>query len=113
MTDEQQKQIRAEFGRAVNMAPAELEVWLRTETSRSVGWTRQGEREAIGHQSGRQIVAIKRKKAAELNEDDYSHMQKVVGYVHRHTAQRPEGDIRSTRWRYSLMNWGHDPLKST
>jgi hypothetical protein len=90
MTDEQQKQIRAEFGRAVNMAPAELEVWLRTETSRSVGWTRQGEREAIGHQSGRQIVAIKRKKAAELNEDDYSHMQRswATSIATRRSGQR-------------------------
>ena len=37
-------------------------------------------------------------------------MRKVVGYVHRHLAQRPGGDIRHTRWRWSLMNWGHDPL---
>jgi hypothetical protein len=28
-----------------------------------------------------------------------------------HLAQRPEGDVEDTRWRYSLMNWGHDPLK--
>ncbi|MER5294490.1 DNA-binding protein, partial [Streptomyces pharetrae] len=25
-------------------------------------------------------------------------------------AQRPSGDVRDTRWRHSLMNWGHDPL---
>jgi hypothetical protein len=31
--------------------------------------------------------------------------------VHRHLAQRPSGDVRETRWRYSLMNWGHDPLE--
>ena len=37
-------------------------------------------------------------------------MRKVVGYVHRHLAQRPGGDVRHTRWRWSLMNWGHDPL---
>ena len=45
-------------------------------------------------------------------EDDYAHMRKVIGYVHRHTAQRPGGDVTDTRWRYSLMNWGHDPLKA-
>ena len=33
-------------------------------------------------------------------------------YVHRHMAQRPEGNISETRWIYSLMNWGHDPLKN-
>jgi hypothetical protein len=38
-------------------------------------------------------------------------MQKVAGYVARHLKQRPKGDVSETRWRYSLMNWGHDPLK--
>lgn len=37
-------------------------------------------------------------------------MRKVVGYVRRHWAQQPE-NIVTSRWRYSLMNWGHDPLK--
>ena len=40
-------------------------------------------------------------------------MRKVVGYVHRHMAQRPGGDVAETDWRYSLMNWGHDPLKES
>ncbi len=38
-------------------------------------------------------------------------MRKVIGYVHRHLKQRPEGDIEDSRWRKSLMNWGHDPLR--
>lgn len=38
-------------------------------------------------------------------------MRKVVGYVKRHLAQKPSGDVTDTAWRYSLMNWGHDPLK--
>ena len=40
-------------------------------------------------------------------------MVKVVGYVHRHLAQGPQNnaDVQESRWRYSLMNWGHDPLK--
>ena len=39
-------------------------------------------------------------------------MRKVIGYVHRHTAQKPSHDaIEDSRWRHSLMNWGHDPLK--
>ena len=36
---------------------------------------------------------------------------KVVGYVHRHLAKRPNGNITDSAWRYSLMNWGHDPQK--
>jgi hypothetical protein len=26
-------------------------------------------------------------------------------------AQRPQGEISESAWRYSLMNWGHDPCK--
>ena len=103
--------IAKDFQAAVNMTPAELEGWLETEESQSVGWTREGEGETIGHHSGRRIVEIKRNKKADLTDDDYAHMRKVVGYIHRHMAQRPGGDIKNSRWRYSLMNWGHDPLK--
>ena len=98
------------FGAAVNMAPAELEEWLATEQSRKVGWTADGRSESIGHASGRRIVSLLRAKKAELTDDDYAHMRKVAGYVARHRAQRPENVVTS-RWRYSLMNWGHDPLK--
>jgi hypothetical protein len=38
-------------------------------------------------------------------------MRKVVGYVARHSKQRPDGDVTDTHWRWSLMNWGNDPLK--
>jgi hypothetical protein len=54
-------------------------------------------------------VEILHRKKVELSEADYAHMRKVVGYIRRHLAQRPEGDVSQTRWRYSLMNWGHDP----
>jgi hypothetical protein len=36
-------------------------------------------------------------------------MGRVVGYV-RHQAQKPQGDVEDSNWRYPLMNWGHDPL---
>ena len=94
---------------AVNMTPKQLESWLETDESLSVGDT-SGGGEATGHKSGRRIVEILHTKKADLTEDDVQHMHKVVGYVHRHLAQRPSGDVENTRWRYSLMNWGHDPL---
>ena len=94
---------------AVNMTPKQLEGWLETDESLSVGDT-SGGGEATGHKSGRRIVEILHTKKADLTEDDVQHMHKVVGYVHRHLAQRPSGDVENTRWRYSLMNWGHDPL---
>jgi hypothetical protein len=111
MDEAERKEIRAEFGRVVNMSAGELERWLESEHSREVGWTREGEGESVGHREGRRIVEMKRKKAAELDDEDHARMRKVVGYCHRHLAQRPGGDVSGTRWRYSLMNWGHDPLK--
>lgn len=96
---------------AVNMAPKEIEDFLETEESRSVG-AKDGGGESTGHRSGRRIVKILRTPKAELTEDDAAHMRKVVGYVHRHLAQRPSGDVTDSPWRYSLMNWGHDPEKS-
>ena len=104
--------IAKDFAAAVNMMPAALEKWLETDDSKSVGWTHEGEGEAVGHQEGRRIVDIKGKKKTDLTDDDYRHMRKVVGYVHRHLAQGgPSKDTEHSRWRYSLMNWGHDPLK--
>ena len=91
------------------MQPKELEEWLETEESKSVGDNGGGE--STGHRSGRRIVEIKRTKKHYLTDSQYEHMQKVVGYVHRHTAQKPSGDIEDSDWRYSLMNWGHDPCK--
>ena len=107
MSDEHDR-VRTDFGDAVNMTGRELEDWLGTEESQSVGVS-DGGGESVGHESGRRIVAIKRKKQGDLDDEDYQHMRKVVGYVHRHLAQRPSGDVTDTRWRHSLMNWGHDP----
>jgi len=95
----------------VNLTDRELEEWLRMDESRAVGFRRNGG-ESVGHASGRRILSLLRKRRdQDLTIDDYRHMRKVVGYVHRHLAQRPRGDVRNTRWRYSLLNWGHDPLK--
>jgi len=95
---------------AVNMTASELEGWLDSDDSKAVGQKSDGG-ESTGHHSGRRIVELLRTKKADLGEDDVAHMRKVVGYVHRHLAQRPSGDTTDTAWRYSLMNWGHDPEK--
>ncbi|CAA9489110.1 MAG: Probable DNA-binding protein [uncultured Solirubrobacteraceae bacterium] len=101
-----------EFDDVVNMTPSELERWLETDESKAVGWKDSDGSESVGHASGRRIVEIKRTKKADLTDDDREHMAKVVSYVHRHLAQGgPKEDAEHSRWRYSLMNWGHDPLK--
>jgi hypothetical protein len=102
--------VQAEFDDAVNMTPKQLEDWLGTDESKAAG-QHKGGGESTGHASGRRIVELLQKKKGELTDDDHGHMRKVVGYVHRHLAQRPSGDIEDSTWRHSLMNWGHDPLK--
>lgn len=117
MTDDRDATDRA-FREAMNMPPGALRKWLASEDSRSVGMHPGGGRvtdaehgESVGHHMGERILEIRTRKKAELTDADYADMRKVVGYVHRHMAQRPHGDASDTRWRKSLMNWGHDPLK--
>jgi len=108
---EDRKQVSADFRSAVNMTARQLEKWLGTDESREVGYKTDGEGESVGHHSGRRIIEILGKKQGNRTEADLRHMAKVVGYVRRHLAQRPKGDVSETPWRYSLMNWGHDPTR--
>ncbi|MFD6419999.1 DUF3140 domain-containing protein [Streptomyces sp. NPDC060194] len=103
-------EVRKEFGDAVNMTASQLDSWLETDESKSVGQSGDGG-ESVGHASGRRIVKLLHTKKADLTDADLAHMRKVVGYVNRHLKQRPKGDVTDTKWRYSLMNWGHDPKK--
>jgi hypothetical protein len=111
LSPDQEQAIRAEFDRLANMTSAELAAWLETPQSRAVGTIRRGETESVGRQSARRILAIRATPTGALSESDYAHMKKVIGYCRRHLAQRPWGEVADTRWRWSLMNWGHDPLK--
>ncbi|BBY16164.1 DUF3140 domain-containing protein [Mycolicibacterium litorale] len=111
MSTDDHEETWSQFRDAVNMTAGELDTWLSTDESTSVG-QKSGGGEATGHASGRRIVTILQTKKTDLDDDDYAHMRKVVGYVKRHLAQRPSGDVEGTPWRYSLMNWGHDPEKS-
>ncbi|HEY9825319.1 MAG TPA: DUF3140 domain-containing protein [Stenomitos sp.] len=100
-----------EFREAVNMTAEELKSWLTTEDSKSVGMKEREGSESTGHESGRQIVDLLHEKNSNYSQDDYKQMRRVVSYIHRHIAQKPSGEIAHSRWRYSLKNWGHDPLK--
>ncbi len=115
---DERRKIASDFKSVVNMSPAVLRSWLETSASQGVCMTHGGEKvtkpgkdEAVGHEMGRRILELRAKKAADLDDEDYAAMRKVVGYVKRHIKQRPEVDVTETRWRKSLMNWGHDPLK--
>lgn len=111
-SDELRRQTIHEFRDCVNMSAAELEKWLDSDDSRRVG-QKHGDAESVGHHSGRRIVELLHRPNRELSEDDLAHMRKVIGYIHRHLAQGPtRSDPATSDWRYSLMNWGHDPQKS-
>ena len=101
-----------EFTSAVNMTSKQLEQWLESDESRAVG-QKDGGGESTGHESGRRIVKILQTRKSDLTEDDAAHMKEVIGYVARHTAQRPDktdDELAHSRWTASLKNWGHDPL---
>ncbi|RFP65982.1 DUF3140 domain-containing protein [Hymenobacter lapidiphilus] len=111
--DHDSDDIYSEFKSDVNMTAAELEKWLKTDESKSVGQD-SGDGSSIGHHSGEKIVRILHKKKADLTADDRAHMHKVHSYISRHLAQGgpdDKGETETSPWRYSLMNWGHDPLK--
>lgn len=99
----------AGFADAVTMTAGQLHSWLDTEQSKSVG-QKSGGPESTGHRSGAPDRGDPADQQADRSDADRAHMRKVVGYVQRHLAQRPSGDVQDTAWRYSLMNWGHDPL---
>lgn len=108
--DDEQREVDESFRELVNMTPSQLEKWLGTDESREAGQHNDGGDESTGHASGRRIVEILRTKKGDLSDADYAHMREVNGYIRRHLAQRPSQDVRDSRWRHSLMNWGHDPL---
>lgn len=116
-TKQHDQDVAKEFSELVNMTPGALEKWLVTEESGRVGFKGpdgKGEGESVGHKSGERIVEILHKKKADLDADDHAHMAKVVGYIKRHMAQRPEkerDELAHSNWTYSLKNWGHDPMK--
>ena len=104
------EQVIEEFDEAINMSRKELEKWLDTDESKEVG-QKDGGDGSKGHEAGRRIVAILEKNKSDYTDDDIEHMRRVVSCIHRHQAQKPKADVEDSNWRYSLMNWGHDPLK--
>ena len=114
--DDKHAEIYDDFKELVNMTASQLIKWLETDESKEVGWKgedgKDDNKESVGHKSGEKIVEILHKKKADLADDDYKHMQKVVSYIRRHSAQKPKSDdVEHSNWTYSLKNWGHDPGK--
>lgn len=102
-------EVRATFAALVNMTPREIEAWHDTPESKSVGQD-SGDGVSVGVKAGQRTLQLLRIKRAP-NADDVKHMRRVVSFIRRLSAQAPLKKRETSRWRYALMNWGHDPLK--
>jgi hypothetical protein len=102
------EEVERAFRTLVNLTRRELTEWLETKASKSVGQD-SGDGESIGRKSGKRILLILGKKSATA--DDIKHLRRVVSFIKRLRTQAPRKNRESSRWRYALMNWGHDPLK--
>lgn len=89
------------------MTADELRSWLQQSSSTSAGWSKEsdGGGETVGHDSGRNIVAILERNPDKnpdvYDDEDIQHMRKVVSYCKRHLAQegkaKQDPDSRSAR----------------
>jgi hypothetical protein len=104
-----EEEVRATFAKLVNMSPREIETWHRTEQSASVGQD-SGDGVSVGVKAGQRTIQLLRGKR-EPNADDIKHMRRVISFIKRLRTQSPRKNRETSRWRYALMNWGHDPLK--
>jgi hypothetical protein len=100
--------VRAAFAQLVNLTPREIEAWHATEQSKSVGQD-SGDGVSVGVKAGKRTIELLRSKCAH-NADDIKHMRRVVSFIRRQHACAPARNRETSRWRYALMNWGHDPL---
>ena len=104
-------QVIKEFRSVVNLKPDQLERWLSMPDSKKVGFKDEVKVGTRGNESGRRILKILTKRRDKYTDEDLRHMQTVVGFVRQHRRDKPPGDVFASNWRYSLMNWGHDPMK--
>jgi hypothetical protein len=102
-------EVRATFAQVVNMSSREIEDWHGTDESKSVGQD-SGDGVSVGVKAGKRTLQLLRIKRAP-NADDLKHMRRVVSFIRRLAAQAPRKNRETSRWRYALMNWGHDPLR--
>lgn len=109
MTRSTDAEIKTTFHTLVNLSPREMEDWHKTDESKSVGQD-SGDGVSVGVKAGQRTIQLLRIKRAP-NADDIKHMRRVVSFINRMLSQSPRKRRETSRWRYALMNWGHDPLR--
>lgn len=100
---------RAKFAALMNMSAGEIAAWHKTEQSKSVGQD-SGDGVSVGVKAGQRTIQLLRAKRTP-DADDIKHMRRVISFISRLRTQSPRKNRETSRWRYALMNWGHDPLQ--
>lgn len=109
MDVEEKQSVLEEFNEWVNMSPDEHEQWLKSDCSRDSSIHFSGS--LSDNRAGWRVVELKRKHPEQFEENDFDLMMRAVGFIKRQAFAEPYGYINASQWRYTLMNWGHDPLK--
>ena len=104
-------QIYNEFRELINMGAGELGKFLYSKESKLVD-AEPIEADIPARKGGDRTIKILRKKRFELTKTNFEHMERATEYINKKLSERPEGDVTESIWRYTLMSWGHDPLKS-
>ncbi len=97
-----------EFHRVVNMTSRELDDWLRT---RDAGEDAEQFPDQAGTPTGREVLAVLRKRRGDLNAEDAHVIRRVVDRVHAQRRDDLEPTAGQAAWRHRLMSIGHDPLR--
>jgi hypothetical protein len=109
MSKASDQEVRAAFAKLVNMTALEISQWHTTRESACVGQD-AGDGVSIGVKAGQATITLLRARRAP-DAAALKHMRRVIGFIRRQQACAPARDRARSRWRYALMNWGHDPLK--
>ena len=105
-TTKHNEQTVCEFRLMVNISSEHLSRWLNTAESRKLFLA-----DATNDLNGTSVLTLLKRRKDKYTESDFDQMQTVVDAIKQRLEKRPKGDIVASNWRYSLMNWGHDPTK--
>jgi len=103
--------IYLEFKTLVNMSPLEFEKWLETKTARIPAEENPESELIIDRKLSRKLIKILLKRKFMLTKGDYECLEKITNHINQLYKNKPTADMLLSRWRYALMNLGHDPLK--
>ena len=107
MTDRERRAIRSVYGDLANLTVGELRAHRDGRATPMRGTPTRAENEMCDR-----LIAIQRKREADLSDNDYELMARAISRIHLLLRQRPEGPVRCSAWRRRLLLLGHDPLRA-